>query len=75
MTDSPSNTCESCGLSFFYDPKFHECADPAVIAALPRTTWVEECMTKQYGGESAQILRRVTANQRVVWSPETGWTD
>ena len=26
-----------------------------------------------YRSGAAQILRRVTATQRVVWSPENGW--
>ena len=47
------NTCERCGAEYLYDPKFHRCADEweTMVPPLPPvslTTWVEECMAKQY---------------------------
>lgn len=51
----PTTTCDECGLTYFYAPRYHECAhkgDPALRAqaeALVGSSWVDECMAKQYG--------------------------
>ena len=42
-------TCDECGLTYSYDPKYHECADKGRPAPEPES-WVEECMRKQREG-------------------------
>jgi len=50
MASEPTTTCPDCGLTYFYDPKHHECqTGPVVLAG---ETWVEECMRKQREGRS-----------------------
>lgn len=51
---TPPHTCETCGLSFYYAPRLHECSTDSRTAAerveddKHAPTWVEECMAKQY---------------------------
>jgi hypothetical protein len=45
-----------------------------------RTAWWCDCSTvwtrnPDYNGRSARLLRSVTADMPIVWSPETGWAD
>lgn len=58
MGEDQSTTCEMCGQTFFYAPKFHECDTRSEVererdlhALLTRTgryreSWVDECMRK-----------------------------
>jgi hypothetical protein len=47
------NHCDECGLDFYYEPKYHECADKQRVLITPREqneSWVEECIRKQREG-------------------------
>lgn len=53
------HTCDECGATFYYAPKYHECRDAAELerdraAFLSRSgryreTWAEECRRKVMG--------------------------
>lgn len=43
--ESKPTTCDECGLTYFYAPKLHECADKGKPAPRPMS-WVEESMRK-----------------------------
>ena len=52
MTETESTTCEGCGLTYFYAPRFHECMsedDRARRAGLLRgegESWADECVRR-----------------------------
>jgi hypothetical protein len=55
MTTEQTTTCPDCDLTYFYDPKHHRCeqAAPAVT-----TTWIEECMAKQWNISVEELRTR-----------------
>ena len=46
--------CQTCGQSFMYDPRYHECRserdkqEQARLLAGRGESWIDECMRKQY---------------------------
>jgi len=52
------NTCVKCGAEFFYAVESHKCkgqweaecaaAGVAPLVSVPLSSWVDECMAKQY---------------------------
>lgn len=52
VVSDTQTTCDECGLTYFYAPKYHECAhksDPAMLAAVERArgeSWADECVRR-----------------------------
>lgn len=69
MNAAPTTECWGCGHIHADGPG--RCWEVACAPNCPAHVSRE---TSAYQSPSAQLLRSVTKDQPVVWTPETGWT-